>query len=273
MNNQSSVRDIDTNKHEVVGIIPVGGYGTRLGVLPCSKELLPIGVHRDSDGLPGPPKVVTQYLLEKMGIAQVKKVYFILRTGKWDIPTYFGDGSQIEMNLAYLMLNLPYGVPYTVDQAYPFVRDSLVVFGFPDILFEPCDAFSVMLAKQFSTHADLVLGLFPSQNPQKQDMVRLNAEGQVAEIIIKPQETDLSYTWIIAVWTPTFTQFLHEYLARLEASYLREQLEERAELHLGHVFQSAIDSDLYVESVCFPEGNCLDIGTPDDLIKAIRQYT
>ena len=80
------------------------------------------------------PKVVSHYLLDKYKAAGIKKVYFILRKGKWDIPQYYGDGSVIDMDIAYLLMNHPYGHPFTLDQAFPFTRNNLVAFGFPDIL-------------------------------------------------------------------------------------------------------------------------------------------
>jgi glucose-1-phosphate thymidylyltransferase len=46
-----------------------------------------------------------------MQLAGIDKAYFILRSGKWDIPAYFGDGEMLSMNLGYLIMNLPFGVP------------------------------------------------------------------------------------------------------------------------------------------------------------------
>ena len=80
------------------------------------------------------PKVVCHYLLEKMRLAGITKAYIVLKEGKWDIPSYFRDGSLVDMQLAYLLLGLPFGTPYTIDQAYSFVRHSTVAFGFPDIV-------------------------------------------------------------------------------------------------------------------------------------------
>ena len=40
----------------------------------------------------------------------------------------------MNLPIGYLIMNLPHGVPYTVDQAFAFVRDANIVFGFPDIL-------------------------------------------------------------------------------------------------------------------------------------------
>ena len=68
-------------------------------------------------------------------IPEINKVYFIIRKGKWDIPEYYGSGENHTMDIGYLMMNQPYGVPFTLNQAYPFVKDSLIAFGFPDIIF------------------------------------------------------------------------------------------------------------------------------------------
>jgi glucose-1-phosphate thymidylyltransferase len=83
-----------------------------------------------------------------MRLAGVTRAYIVLREGKWDIPAYLGDGTMLNMHLAYLMMRLPFGAPYTLDQAYPFVQDALVAFGFPDIIFQPDDAFVQLLARQ-----------------------------------------------------------------------------------------------------------------------------
>ena len=131
---------------EVIGLLPAAGQGTRLQPLPLSKELFPIGFYAGSDDRQK-PKVVSHYLLEKMRLAGVKKAFFILRPGKWDIPAYFGDGAMLDMHLAYLTVHVPYGPPYTLDQAYPFVKDAVIAFGFPDILFQPEDAYQHLLKR------------------------------------------------------------------------------------------------------------------------------
>ena len=58
-----------------------------------------------------------------------------------------------------------FGVPFTLDQAYPFVRDATVAFGFPDIIFDGQDGFVKLLDRQLQTGADVVLGLFPANHP------------------------------------------------------------------------------------------------------------
>jgi glucose-1-phosphate thymidylyltransferase len=264
----------ETSSPDVVGLLPAAGLATRVAPLPLSKELYPIGFQPASREHSPKPKVVSQYLLEKMRLAGVTKAFIVLRRGKWDIPAYFGDGAMLDMHLAYLMMRLPYGVPYTVNQAYPFVQDALVAFGFPDIIFQSDDAFAQLLARQATTNADIVLGLFPVHQPQKWDMVDLDENGGIRSIVIKPPQTHLRYAWIIAVWTPKFTQFMHEYLAAAqitgEENRDDDDLTVHRELFIGDVIQAAIHDDFQVESVLFPDDICLDIGTPDDLVKAVR---
>jgi glucose-1-phosphate thymidylyltransferase len=265
-----------TNKRDVIGLLPAGGQATRISPLPVSKELYPVGFRQVDQDSNLRPKVVCHYLLEKMKLAGIDKAYFVLRPGKWDIPAYFKDGAMLKMNLGYLIMNLPFGVPYTLDQAYPFVQDSLVALGFPDILFEPEDAFVQLLARQARSQADVVLGLFPTNQPHKAGMVDFDATGQVRLIIEKPRETDLRYMWGIAVWTPTFTQFMHEYLVVIEAGKVRSdtasELPPKSEIPIGDVIQSAIYKGLRVEAEVFPQGSYLDIGTPEDLVRAVTDF-
>lgn len=259
---------------EVIGLLPCGGQATRLAPLPLSKELYPVGL-RSVQGSQLRPKVVSHYLLEKMRLAGIRKAFLILRSGKWDLPAYFGDGNLVNMHLGYLMLGLPYGVPYTLDQAYPFVQNALVALGFPDILLQPEEVYVRLIAHQSRTGADVVLGLFPCDRPEKAGMVAFNPEnGFVEEIIEKPQETDLRFMWAAAVWTPTFTQFLHEYVIEQKLT-ISTYTDARAgkELPIGDVIQAAIATGLRVEAEVFETGVYLDIGTPEDLVLAIQQYT
>jgi glucose-1-phosphate thymidylyltransferase len=254
---------------EIIGLLPAGGQATRIAPLPCSKELYPISFRRVKGNHSLRPKVVCHYLLEQMRLAGINKAYVVLREGKWDIPTYLGDGAMLNMHLAYLMMHLPFGAPYTLNQAYPFVQQTLVALGFPDIIFQPADAFVHLLAQQAATQADVVLGLFPTDQPQTADMVEWGDDGQVRRIVIKPAQTDLRYAWIIAVWTPIFTHFMHEYLEAIQKDAQGKASPKQRELFVGHVFQAAIEAGLRVEKFLFPQGSYLDIGTPDNLIKVI----
>ena len=257
-----------TSTKAPIGLIPAAGKADRIAPLPCSKEIWPTGLQTIA-GLNGPrPKVAGQYLLESMKAAGAQKAFIILRKGKWDIPAYFGCGKSIGLNLAYLLMDLPYGAPYTLDQAFAFVSNDTILFGFPDILFRPSSAYR-SLAKQLTVSgADIALGLFKAQNPRKMDMVELDDAGKIRALDIKPRQTRLKYTWIIAAWTPAFTSFMHRHLkAREETVAARSEAGGR-EIFVGDVIQAALEEGLEVYPVRFDDGAYLDIGTPEDLVQA-----
>jgi glucose-1-phosphate thymidylyltransferase len=254
-------------EEEVIGLIPAGGLATRLAPLPFSKEVYPIGFRRAQGEQGTRPKVACHYLLEKMKLAGIAKAYIVLREGKWDIPAYLRDGAIVNMHLAYLLLGLPFGTPYTLDQAYPFVRHSTVAFGFPDIIFEPDDAFLRLLARQSHSNACVILGLFPADRPDRVDMVDWHDDGGVRRIVSKPDHTHLSHSWCIAVWTPLFTQFLHEYVAAQ-----RGMAGTNSEVSVGEIVQVAIEAGLPVEGIRVSDKPYLDIGTSEGLVRAIKYY-
>lgn len=247
----------------IVGVVPMAGHATRLPGLVCSKEILPVGPSPGAGDASGRQRMVCEYLLEKMRAAGVSRVYVILRDGKWDIPACLGDGSRTGLRLAYLMMGLPYGTPYSVDQATPFVQDAIVTFGFPDMILGPGDIFGKLLDYQGSYHADVVLGLFPVDRPEKVDMVDVSASGKVRQIIIKPQTTDLHISWGAAVWTPVFTRFMHEFL-----DSHRKIADEAPELYMGDIVQASIQAGLKVCGLQVSEFPFIDVGTPDDLKRA-----
>ncbi|MEZ4826867.1 MAG: dTDP-glucose pyrophosphorylase [Bacteroidia bacterium] len=259
-----------SDRREIIGLMPAGGTASRLGTLPCSKELLPVGFLTDAEGVVR-PRPVSHYLLEKYNKGGAEKTFFILRAGKWDIPAYYGDGRVAGMDMGYLIMDLPYGVPYTLDQAYPFVRDATVYLGFPDILFQPDDAFLQLHNRLEETHADLVVGLFEVRDleqKQKSDMVERKENGEIGEIVIKPRGAcELQYSWIIAAWTPVFTAFMHQYLSADQVE--RRQNQQPAEIYLGHVIIAAISEGLRINSVVFPGHTFLDVGTPMNLKEAV----
>jgi glucose-1-phosphate thymidylyltransferase len=215
------------------------------------------------------PKPAAAYLLERMRSAGVTKAFIVLRQGKWDIPAFLGDGSTFGMSFAYLMMNSPLGPPYTLDQGYPFLKNATVAFGFPDIIFKTADPFSKLLARQRAKKAQVVLGLFPARTPHQVDMVTTEPNGRVRSIQIKPRRTRSRHTWIVAVWSPVFSRFMHEHL---DSPARRGRDSSSVETSVGHVFQAALRAGLHFDSVVFGEKSWIDIGTAADLAQATRRF-
>ncbi len=269
-----STRQRDAHTSEMIALIPAAGHATRIWPLPCSKEVYPVGLAMNRDATSLRPKVTCHYLLEKMRMAGIKKGFIILRDGKWDIPAYCGDGTFVDMHIAYLTVRHSSGPPYTLDQAFPFVQGAHIAFGFPDILFRPDDVFVQLKNKLQAAKAQVVLGLFPAADHRMMDMVEIDSKGRVTALYIKPHRTPLKYAWLCAVWSPSFTQFLHQYLRSLVPSgdtgaSLRRKSAGR-ELSVGHVLQAAVNQGLLMQTVLFKGGQYVDMGTPEGLRSVSR---
>jgi glucose-1-phosphate thymidylyltransferase len=258
-----------THPRRVVGLVPAAGYARRLGSLPCSKEIYPIGADTVAHGKRGRPKAVGHYLLEKMRYAGIGEALIVVRDGKWDILEYFKDGALVGMRLGYLLATVPWGVPYTLDQAYPFVCDTNVALGFPDIVFSSNDAFERVITHQAKSRADVALGLFPADRPSTMDVVELDPVGRVISILSKPMQTTLTQTWGLAVWAPSFTQFLHDYLFRRPTPE-----KQQPELSIGNVIQAGIvEGGIVVEGISVSTEPFLDIGIPENLERILNRQT
>lgn len=253
-----------TDTLRYIGLIPAAGQATRLAPLPCSKEIYPIGFRLSATG-DKRPKVVAQYLLEAFQAVGIRQVVMVLRQGKWDIPSYFQGEASLGLDFAYCLMQRPYGAPFTLDAAYPFVQDAIVAMGFPDIIFEPQTAFASVKARLLEAGADIALGAFRVAEPERCDMVVLDGDGFVTDIRIKREDIGLSYSWGIAMWTPVFSRYLHDVVGR--------QLERgvTAELHVGHVLQMALTDGFSIPAVTF-DSEYIDIGTPAGLMAAQRRY-
>ena len=210
-------------------------------------------------------EVTSSFLINYYKKAGICNVYFVIREGKWDIPAYYRDGSDVDVNIGYLIMDKPYGAPFTIDQAYPFVKNSFVALGFPDILLQPENVFATLKDKIMQTGADIVLGIFPVENYKKWDLIEFNQLGKIASIQIKKNRPDLSYAWAIAVWSPAFTEFLHKQLINYAKEF--ENNNDRNELYIGNIIQDAMRCDMNVDYVIFEGGKAIDTGTPEDLKK------
>lgn len=242
-------------QREVIGVVPAAGRGTRIAPLPCSKEIYPVRA-----------KAACVYLLERMRLAGITKIYVVLRDGKWDIPAYLLGGGRVDIDLAYLIAELPYGVPYTVAHAVPFVRDATVAFGFPDMIFYSEQIFTRLLELHAVRSADVLLGLFPAETGRQLDIVDVDGDGRVRQIAAGLPDGTSSRTWGVALWSPAFSELIEAYVKEHAPTAATEP-----EPAMGSVLQAAIEAGLRVEALPVCDKPFLDIGTPDGLAAADRQ--
>jgi glucose-1-phosphate thymidylyltransferase len=240
--------------------------------------LYPIGFRRDERTGALHAKVASHDLFEKFRRAGISIAYVILRKGKWDIPAYFGDGEVVGLKVAYVVIQDSLGPPDTLDRAFPFVRSDVVAFGFPDIQFGPDDVFRRLLDYLRTAQSDLVLGLYPAADVRLMDMVDFTDEGRIRSIVLKPASSDLRYAWLCAVWTPTFTQFMHAFVGSERARAkvhgpAYHDIDAQGDFPVGAVIKAAVEAGLRVHGLTFPNDSYLDVGTPNSLIEAVRRST
>jgi len=254
----------------VIGVIPGGGRGQRLAPLPCSKELLPVGFRATPRG--PRPKVIANYLIDAMREAGVQHVLWLIDRSKADILQYFGSGAELGVQLAYVPTEASLSVVHTLDGARAFVGDAHVLFGFPDIIFEPLYALRSLRQRLLHCRADVVLGALSVPPQQVADRVRMDADGRALEVRVKPLAGAWPYAWILAAWAPSFTRFLERWLSAHSSLASATPQAAAQEFYLGQVMQAAIEAGLSIEVETFQFGSFIDVGTAAGYAAASRRY-
>ncbi len=250
---------------DIVGLVPAAGIASRLGKLPYSKEIMPL------PGMKNSASVLSENLVRYFRLAGIHDLYFIIRKGKWDIPDYYGDGSSYGVNIGYLMMNLPFGTPFTISQAFPFVQDKIVALGFPDIILEPEDAFEKLKRRFLETNAAIILGIVPSEHYLRSDMIEFDTLGRIKDIVIKQNRPDLKHSWCIALWRPEFSFFmqdqLNQVLSRSKEGKIAMPDGTSRELYVGDIIREAVLSGMQTDYLLFEKGYYRDMGTWEELHK------
>lgn len=186
----------------VWGIVPAAGRGTRIQPLAFSKELLPVGTRRE--GATERPRAVCEYLVDRMLLAGVNRICFVISPEKSDIMTYFG-GSVGSAAVCYAVQPQPTGLCDAIFTALPFIAPSdQVCIGLPDTVWFPENGFCSLPDHRFS------FLLFPVEHPEFFDAVIANENGAVQEIQVKQISASSSWVWGAFKLTGAHVAELHE---------------------------------------------------------------
>jgi glucose-1-phosphate thymidylyltransferase len=162
----------------VIGIVPAAGYATRLGPLPCSKELLEI------DGEP-----VVECLVRRLEAGGCAEIRVVTRPEKQDVRRY------AERRGLRVVLGHPPHLGASVAAGLAGVgADALVALGYPDTLWEPLDGFA-RLREGIGDQTDVVLGLFDTPDAFRSGVVLLDERGAVTGILDKPASPPSTLIW------------------------------------------------------------------------------
>jgi len=229
----------------LIGVLPAAGRGSRLGPIPSSKEIMPLGFVRgesaDVDQADWKPFTTMEAHLRAFREADIDKVVIILGHNKYDIMEYLGGGARYGLSISYVFQDELRGMPFALDLAQPWSADATTVFTMPDTLIEPSDSTARLLRSHMHAQADLSLGLFETDNPAKFGMVGLDNENRIVKFVDKPRTTDLRLMWGLAVWSPKFADFMHE---RLLATPVSDN-----ETVLSDIFDEALKAGMHVQGV------------------------
>jgi glucose-1-phosphate thymidylyltransferase len=242
-----------------IGLLPAAGRGLRFGDSGYAKELFPLLLEGAGELTLAP---IASLALAAMRRAGAEQCVTVVSRDKTEVVRVLGDGSNAGVSLAYVVQPAPRGLPDVVRSAFPWIVGREVVFAMPDTVFLPDTALATVRERRLATGADLALGVFPADEPERLGPVEIGEGGVVLRVHDKPGATAHRNTWGVACWSPRFTEFCVEWEAKTREA-------NGPEPALGHVFDAAHRNGLKVQAVFFPDGRFLDIGTPKGLGAAL----
>lgn len=249
---------MSVHAEDLVGLVPAAGKGLRLG-LPYPKELYPIIRNNKY-------KPVAEHVLENLRAVGARHIVFVVNETKHQLLGYFGSGRSFGCELSYVVQDPvdertggSSGLAEALDTAWHLTRGKTVLFGMADTIITPTEALQPMLEE--SADADLVLGLFQTEHPEKFGMVECEPGGtRVRRIVDKPQRTALRQMWGAILWRPRFTEYLHEHVSR------------GGNQDYASIMNSAIEAGLEARGVELPGARYVDVGTYDEIARLEGQF-
>jgi NDP-sugar pyrophosphorylase family protein len=148
-----------------IGVIPAAGHATRLQPLRGSKEVYPI------HGRP-----VMDYLLERLVAGGCSEIRVVTRPDKRDVIEHARKrGAKV------IVARPPSPAASLVTGMSGVADQDLVLFGYPDSIWEPMDGFR-RLVELLEQGSEIALGLFRSNNVERPDLVELSEAGRVTRV-------------------------------------------------------------------------------------------
>jgi len=232
----------------IYGSIPAGGLGTRLQPIGFSKELAPVA-----------RQAVIEYLIERMVLAGVDKIFINTAEDKTDLIRYLSDKSVYKNNLIFIVRERK-GLLDGIVLPEQFLHDDdELYFGLPDTIWYPKNGF-----KQISkVKGELVLGLFDTGTPERFDSVVLDKDKRIKSVEVKVDDPKSKWTWAMGKMTVKVARSLKAY-----------EVNQGKKVLFGDALNFYCQSNLGY-AVELKGSSCLDIGIPDDYEKAesfVKQY-
>ena len=237
-------------------LVLAAGEGTRLRPLTLDrpKPMLPI------NGRP-----LLEYIIEWLRQHGIRDIAINLNYCPDVIVNYFGDGTGMDVRIAYSYENPILGTAGAARKLNGFLGDSPLVVMYGDVLTNM--SLSALLAfheqaRERDPRTQVTMGLYHVPNPTEVGLVGLDETGKITRFVEKPRPdqvfTDLANTGVLVIEPDALK------LIPPDTFYDFGQ----------HLFPQLLLAGVSMYGWVIPHGTyLLDIGTPDKYAQAQREWT
>ncbi|MBI1816058.1 MAG: nucleotidyltransferase family protein [Deltaproteobacteria bacterium] len=234
-------------------VLLAAGRGTRMGVLTetCPKPLLPVA---------GRPLI--EHIIAGFAAAGVRELVIVTGYRSEQIETALGDGARLGVRIIYRRQTTAEGTARALLLARDALADEPFALSWGDILVQP-EFYAAMVQRFRARPCDALLALNAVDDPWAGAAAYVDDVGRVSRIIEKPRRGSSTTHWNNA-GVFVFDQLVLDYAARLQPS-------ARGEYELPQAIAAMITDGRAIYSLPI-EGYWSDVGTPDDLRRADREF-
>ena len=237
-------------------LVLAAGEGTRLRPLTLDrpKPMLPI------NGRP-----LLEYIIEWLRQHGIRDIAINLNYCPDVIVNYFGDGTGMDVRIAYSYENPILGTAGAARKLNGFLGDSPLVVMYGDVLTNM--SLSALLAfheqaRERDPRTQVTMGLYHVPNPTEVGLVGLDETGKITRFVEKPRPdqvfTDLANTGVLVI----------------EPDAIKLIPPDTFYDFGGHLFPQLLLAGVSMYGWVIPHGTyLLDIGTPDKYAQAQREWT
>jgi len=231
------------------GVVLAGGTGSRLRPITHTgpKQLVPVA-----------NKPVIQYGIEDLRDAGVTDIGVVLGDkGRDEIQAFLGDGSEIGVDITYIIQGEPLGLAHAAACAREFVGEDDFVMYLGDNIFH--QGLAEMVDRFQSGEYTASIALQRTDNPHQFGIADVDNDGTVRRLVEKPDDPPSNLA-LVGVYV--FSPAVFDVIEDIEPSW-------RGELEITDALQGLLDSGVAVDSHVV-EGWWKDTGKPEDILDANR---
>jgi mannose-1-phosphate guanylyltransferase/phosphomannomutase len=156
-------------------VVMAGGEGTRLR---------PLTSNRPKPLVPVLNKPIAQHIIEHLKRAGITDIVITLYYLAEEIQSYFGDGSDLGVNLIYSIEDTPLGTAGSVKKAEKYLNDDTFIIVSGDALTDINVAKALAFHREKKSEATLVLQHV--ENPLEFGVVMTEEDGHIRRFLEKP---------------------------------------------------------------------------------------